>query len=102
MTREVHPPKGTYEGSHKVHSSVYRDWSKLCQNAPGPMRPCYIELADNPYPPGQQPRHHRLKGKKLKDFWEYEITGGDRVRYKRGAAGDPLVVYAGSAPPDTH
>lgn len=102
MTREVHPPSGKHDGKHKVYSSVYRDWNKLCQSAPAPMRKCYIELADNAYPPGQLPRHHRLKGKKLKDFWEYEVTGGDRVRYKRGADGGPVVVYAGSAPPDTH
>ncbi len=101
MSREVHPPGVKYTGKHKVYSSVYRAWLKLCQNAPGPMRGCYIELADNPYPRGQLPRHHRLKGK-LKHFWEYEVTGGDRVRYKRGADGNPLVVYAGSAPPDTH
>ncbi len=101
MTREVHPPREDYDGKHKVYSSVYRDWRKLCQSSPGPMRRCYIELADNPYPPGQLPRHHRLKGK-LKQYWEYEVAGGDRVRYKRGADGDPVVVYTGSAPPDTH
>jgi hypothetical protein len=65
------------------------------------MRRRYIELADSPYPPGQLPRHHRLKGK-LKDFWEYEVTGGDRVRYRRGPNDDPVVTYAGSAPSDTH
>lgn len=102
MTREVQPPQGRYEGRHRVLSTVYRDWNKLCQSAPGPMRRCYIELADNPYPPGQLRRHHRLKGKRLKDSWEYEVTGGDRVRYRRGSDGDPVVVYAGSAPPDTH
>ena len=101
MTREVHPPREEYDGKHKVHSSVYRDWRKLCQSSPGPMRRCYIVLVDHPYPPGQLPRHHRLKGR-LKQCWEYEVSGGDRVRYKRGADGDPIVVYAGSAPPDTH
>lgn len=102
MTREVNPPGGKYAGKHRVYSSVYRDWNKLCQNAPGPMRRCYVELADRPCPPGQLPRHHQLKGKKLKGFWEFEVTGGARVRYKRGGDGDPVVVYAGPAPPDTH
>lgn len=64
------------------------------------MQRCYQELADNPFPPGQLSRHHRLKGK-LKDLWEYEVSGGDRVRYKRGADSDPLVIYAGSHPSDT-
>ena len=71
MTREVHAPKGRYNGPHKV----YRDWNKLCQNRPGPMRRCYIELADNPFPAMQMARHHQLKG-----FWEYEVDGGARVR----------------------
>jgi hypothetical protein len=65
------------------------------------MRRCYIDLADNPFPPGQLRRHHQLKGK-LKGNWEYEVTGGDRVRYKRGPKGEVVVTYAGSAPPDTH
>jgi mRNA-degrading endonuclease YafQ of YafQ-DinJ toxin-antitoxin module len=102
VTREVHAPKGRYKGRHKVFSTVYRDWSKLCQNRPGPMRRCYVELADNPFPVMQAPRHHQLKGK-LKGFWEYEVDGGARVRYKRGPDDEVLVlvVYAGSAPPDT-
>lgn len=82
MTREVHAPKGRYTGRHKIYCSVYRDWNTLCQNRPGPMRRCYIELADNPFPPMQTNRHHQLKGK-LKGFWEYEVDGGARVRYKR-------------------
>jgi len=99
--REVGPPGGKHKGRNKVHSSVARDWNKLCQNKPGPMRRCYIDLADNPFPPGQLRRHHRLK-RELQDFWEYDVTGGDRVRYKRGPNGEVVVVYAGSAPPDTH
>ena len=103
MTREVHAPKGRYTGRNKVYCSVYRDWNTLCQNRPGPMRRCYIELADNPFPPMQTNRHHQLKGK-LKGFWEYEVDGGARVRYKRGPDDHVvvLVVYAGPAPPDTH
>lgn len=101
MTREVGPPGGRYEGRHRVFSSVARDWNRLCQNTPGPMRRCFVELADNPFPPGQLRRHHQLKGR-LKGLWEYEVTGGDRVRYKRGPGGEVVVVYAGSAPADTH
>jgi hypothetical protein len=71
VTREVYAPKGRYSGRHKVYCTVDRDWNKLCQNRPGPMRRCYIELADNPFPPMQTNRHHQLKGK-LKGFWEHE------------------------------
>lgn len=64
------------------------------------MRTCYIELADNPFPAFPESRHHRLKGK-LKEFWEYEVGGGERVRYKK-RDDDPLVVYGGPAPSGTH
>jgi hypothetical protein len=33
--------------------------------------------------------------------WELEVDGGERVRYKRGEDGDPVVVYAGPEPPDS-
>jgi hypothetical protein len=65
------------------------------------METAYRELADNPFPPGPLKRHHQLKGK-LRGHWEYEVAGGERVRYKKGPGGDPLVTYAGPAPPDTH
>lgn len=69
------------------------------------MRRCYVELADKPFPRTQLPRHHRLKGR-LRDFWEYEVGGGERVRYKMGEKGEAkncaVVVYAGPAPSDTH
>lgn len=99
--REVLPPHGRYKGKQRVYSTSKRSWDKLCQEKPNSMRRCYIELADNPFPPGQLRRHHRLKGK-LKEFWEYEVTGGDRIRYKRGPGGEVVVVYAGTAPSDTH
>jgi mRNA-degrading endonuclease YafQ of YafQ-DinJ toxin-antitoxin module len=78
VTREVHAPKGRYKGRHRVFSTVYRDWSKLCQNRPGPMRRCYIELADNPFPAMQTNRHHQLKCS-LKGFWEYEVDSGAQL-----------------------
>jgi len=80
VTRELHAPKGRYSGRNKVYCSIYRDWNTLCQNRPGPMRRCYIELADNPFPPMQTNRHHQLKGK-LKGFWEYEV--GNRPGQER-------------------
>jgi hypothetical protein len=65
------------------------------------MERVYRELADSPYPRTYSGRHHRMAGR-LGDFWEFEVGGGERVRYKRGADGDPVIVYAGPAPPDTH
>jgi mRNA-degrading endonuclease YafQ of YafQ-DinJ toxin-antitoxin module len=99
--REVEPPGGKYTGRNKVYSSVWRDWNKLAQRAPGPMRRCYIEIADNPCPPFATPRHHRLQGN-LKEFWEYEVTKGARVRYKRRSDGKIVVTLVTSAPSDTH
>ena len=87
---ELRPPRGVYEGKNKVHGTARgeRGWRKLCQAKPGPMRRCYIALADAPFPPGQQRRHHEMKGK-LKGTWEYEVSGGDRVRYKPGPDAAP-------------
>ncbi|MFL5963270.1 MAG: hypothetical protein ACJ757_10310 [Gaiellaceae bacterium] len=65
------------------------------------MDRAYREIADNPFPPGNLPRHHELKGK-LRGHWEYEVGGGERIRYKERADGDPVVTYAGPAPSDTH
>jgi hypothetical protein len=97
--REVKPPGQPYKGKNRVYATSRgeRGWRTLCQNKPGPTRTCYIELADRPFPPFPTPRHHRMKGK-LKDFWEYEVTGGDRVRYKESPNGKPLIVHAGGHP----
>lgn len=101
MTREVNSPGSSYHGRFKVFATDWRGWDKLCQSKPVAMRRCYIELADRPFPPGQLLRHHRLKGR-LQDFWEYELTGGDRIRYKHGSDGRPVIVtYAGGHPTDT-
>jgi mRNA-degrading endonuclease YafQ of YafQ-DinJ toxin-antitoxin module len=99
--REVQPPGEPYRGRHRVWATRPRAWQKLCQAVPGAMEAAYRELADNPFPPGNLRRHHQLKGR-LKGHWEYEVTGGGRIRYKRGPDGDPVVTYAGSAPSDTH
>lgn len=101
--REVHPPGGRYKGKNKVYAgggSSERQWRKLCQSRPGPMRRCYRELADRPFPPPPLPRHHELRGSR-KGHWEYEVGGGERVRYKRGPRGRVVITYAGSHPADT-
>ena len=99
--REVQPPGEPYRGRQRVWATRPREWEKLCHAVPGAMERAYRELADNPFPPGNLRRHHELKGK-LKGHWEYEVAGGERIRYKPGPDGEPVVTYAGSAPPDTH
>lgn len=99
--KEVRPSGESYRGRHRVYATRKREWEKLCQSRPAVMERVYRELADNPYPRTYAGRHHRMAGR-LRDFWEFEVGGGERVRYKRGADGDPVVVYAGPAPPDTH
>ena len=113
---EVAPPGAAYTGIHKVRATATaknkafsvdvpagkKAWAHLCKSHAGVMRRCYIDLADNPFPKLPTPRHHRLKGKRLRDFWEWEVGGGERVRYKAGADGSPVVVYAGPAPSSTH
>lgn len=83
-------------------AEVQRGWEHLCRSHPGTMIRCYVDLADHPFPAARTRRHHRLQGKRLRDFWEWEVGGGERVRYKRGPDGNPVVVYAGPAPSDTH
>jgi hypothetical protein len=68
--------------------------------------PNHQKKARSPQPRATRPqalKNFRLKGK-LKGFWEYEVDGGARVRYKRGPKDRVvvLVVYACPAPPDTH
>lgn len=99
--REVATPGKPHRGKHRVFATKKRQWDKLCESYPAAMRRCYMELVDNPFPPGQRERHHELKGR-LMGYWEYEVTGGGRVRYKRGRHGEVVVVYAGPAPADTH
>ncbi len=109
MTKSIPPPPGTVTGAHEVNAantSKRKQWDKLCRSHPGAMAGCYDELANNPCPSWPTPRHHKLKGKKLKQgngpFWEYEVGGGERVRYREGSEGKAVVVYAGPSPPDTH
>lgn len=107
--KDIAPPKGATAGTHPVrasNTSRKKQWDKLCGSHPGAMADCYKQLAANPCPSWPSPRHHQLKGKKFKQgngpFWEYEVGGGERVRYKRGEDGAAVVVYAGPSPPDTH
>ena len=88
---EVAPPGAPYTGLHKVRatSSAKKGWAHLCKSHAGVMRRCYIDIADAPFPKLPAPRHHQLKGKKLRDFWEWEVGGGERVRYKVGPTGHP-------------
>lgn len=83
-----------------------KQWEKLCGSHGGAMAGCYHALAETPCPAWPTPRHHQLKGKKHKQgngpFWEYEVGGGERVRYMKGDGGEAVVVYAGPSPPDTH
>jgi len=100
--RELKPPRGAEAGKARIYgtSTGARGWERLCRSKPAAMKRYYAELTGNPFPPSPTPRHHRLKGK-LRNFWEYEVSGGDRVRHKRGPGGELVVVYAGSHPSDT-
>lgn len=104
MSTEVQPPGGSYAGTHRVWATNKgkKGWDKLCQSHATNMRRCYVDLADKPFPKLPSQRHHRLKGK-LKDFWEWEVGGGARVRYQaHDTSTDPVVVYGGPPPSDTH
>lgn len=65
------------------------------------MARCYEDLTSAPFPKVPGERHHQLKAN-LREFWEWEVGGGSRIRYKQRDDGNPLVVYGGPAPSDTH
>lgn len=109
--RPIPPPPGVTRGRFAVLAANTRkrnQWDRLRGSHGQAMSRCYEELSANPclcIRPGSA-RHHQLKGKKFQQgagpFWEYEVGGGARVRYKRGTKGEAVVVYAGPAPADTH
>lgn len=102
---EVPPPQNAVRGKHRIYATDERGWKKLCESRPNDMIRAYAEIANNPFPRVSLPRHHKLHGltKKLGgDHWEYEVGGGERIRYKAGPSGEIVVVYAGPAPSDTH
>lgn len=105
--KAIAKPKGAAGGPHPVMAAntSSRQWDVLCVARPTAMAVCYDELATNPCPKWPSRRHHQLKGKRFKQgngpFWEYEVGGGERVRYKQGARGEAVVVYAGAHPADT-
>lgn len=107
--RRVAAPSGTEPAEPPILAAsgkVDTQWDKLCRSHRTAMASCYQELAANPFPAWPSPRHHKLKGKRMTQgkgpFWEYEVGGGERVRYKKGPNGEVVVVYAGPSPPDTH
>lgn len=77
---------------------VNKHWKKIIAASPDNAIRCYEWLCEKPMQRWSG-RVYPMKGKKYKDAWEFEVTGGDRLYY----VPDPkerkvLVYYAGPHP----
>jgi hypothetical protein len=72
-----------------LENDAAKGWDELCRQAPGNAFEAWKTMRENPSPPMDARRHHRLrdelatgtaKGKVL-EHWQIEVTGGGRVWY---------------------
>ena len=78
--------------------SVERDWVRLAKREPEAMARCraYLESTPNTRRPG---RIFPLRGHRNKGDWQFEVTGGDRVRYHIDLEHRAVIIkYAGAHP----
>lgn len=71
------------QGRYKLVSSsakAHREWDAFVQKVPDAMKAAFERLSEHPLD-AVGARQFPLKGKQLKPFWQYEITGGDRLFY---------------------
>jgi CubicO group peptidase (beta-lactamase class C family) len=72
-----------------LDTAAAQGWDDLCRQAPGPTAGAYDALVRNPEDRSNLHRQHRLKGTLSRNTikgveleqWEYEVTGGGRIRY---------------------
>jgi mRNA-degrading endonuclease RelE of RelBE toxin-antitoxin system len=75
--------KGWRQGRYTIVASSARakgEWDAFVQKQPKAMKAAFERLSEHPLDV-QGTRQFPLKGKQLKPFWEYEVTGGDRLYY---------------------
>ena len=78
-----------------LSAAAEREWLSLCERHPQNSAVAYDRLASSPLQPLGQ-RQFPMRGK-LKGFWQYEISGGDRLHYfVRGS--EVIVISAGPHP----
>jgi hypothetical protein len=70
-------------------NAAAKSWEELCRQAPGNVAKMWDALTADPRQADNPNRQHRLKGGlsagviggRTLDQWQYEVTGGGRVRY---------------------
>jgi hypothetical protein len=86
----VAPPPGPGDWDVRFkESDAAKGWEELCSQAPGNALAAWTTMRQDPVPPMNAPRHHRLKyglatgevrGRVL-DHWQIEVTGAGRIWY---------------------
>lgn len=88
--RAAPPPSGDEWDVRFDTAEAAKGWEEFGQQAASAVRTCFDILRTDPAPQPETARQHRLRGRALSTGirrgvalpqWEYEVTGGGRVRY---------------------
>ena len=90
----IAPARGWKTGRFRVVASsnaAKSEWDHFVKKIPKAMKRAYERLSEYPLDV-QGSRQFPLKGKRNKTFWEYEVTGGDRLYYAVDLTNQVVVV----------
>lgn len=85
------PPLSPFKGPFRLRAksaSVARDCEGMGARIPKATQSCYEHLANDPYR-RIQGRVFPLRGSVSRGFWEYEVTGSERLYYLPDAQREP-------------
>lgn len=86
----VAPPPGPGHWDIRfLDNGCAKGWEELCRQAPGNTLAAWTIMRQNPAPPMDAPRHHRMNHDlatrevrgRVPDRWQIEVTGAGRVWY---------------------
>lgn len=90
----IKPARGWKTGRFRIVASskaAKSEWDDFVNKIPKAMKRAYERLSEYPLDV-QGSRQFPLKGKRNKPFWEYEVTGGDRLYYAVDLTNQVVVV----------
>jgi mRNA-degrading endonuclease RelE of RelBE toxin-antitoxin system len=79
----IEPGRGWRTGRYRIVASsaaAKAEWDTFVHKLPKAMKAAYERLSEHPLEV-RGVRQFPLKGKRNKPFWEYEVSGGDRLYY---------------------